>query len=66
MVVNFATSKIIVVNSTMFPYHNTHQYTWISPEGKTHNLIECGAQVYLMSDLSEGVFMISLFHGCES
>jgi len=35
--VNFATSKNSVVKSTMFPNRNIHKYTWISPDGKTHN-----------------------------
>jgi hypothetical protein len=35
-VVNFATSKNLVVKSTMFPHQNIHKYTWISPDGKTH------------------------------
>jgi len=38
-IVNFATSKNLVVKSTMFPYRNIHKYTWTSPDGKTHNLI---------------------------
>jgi hypothetical protein len=62
-VVSFATSKNLVVKSTMFPHGKIHKYTWTSPEGKTHNqidhvLIEDGIQVYLMSDLSEGLIMI--------
>jgi hypothetical protein len=39
-VVNFATSKNIVVKRTMFPHRNIHQYTWTSPDGKTHNQID--------------------------
>jgi hypothetical protein len=39
-VVNSATSKNLVVKSTIFPHHNIHKYTWTSPEGKTHNQIE--------------------------
>jgi len=35
--VNFATSKNLVVKSTMFPHRNIHKYTWTSPDGKTHN-----------------------------
>jgi len=35
--VNFATSKNLVVKSTMFPHRNNHKYTWTSPDGKTHN-----------------------------
>ena len=35
--VHFATSKNIVVKSTMFPHRNIHKYTWTSPEGNTHN-----------------------------
>jgi hypothetical protein len=36
-VVNFATSKQLVVKSTMFPHRNIHKYTRTSTEGKTHN-----------------------------
>jgi len=38
--VNFATSKNLVVKSTMFPHWNIHKYTWTSPDGKTHNQID--------------------------
>jgi hypothetical protein len=39
-VVNFATSKNLVVKRTMFPHRSTHKYTWTSPDGKTHNQID--------------------------
>ena len=39
-VVNFATSKYLIVTSSMFPHLNVHKYTWISPDGKTHNQID--------------------------
>jgi hypothetical protein len=35
-VVNFATSKNLIVKSTMFPHRNIHKFTWTSPDGKTH------------------------------
>jgi hypothetical protein len=38
--INFATSKILVVKSTMFPHRNIHKYTWTSPDGKTHIQID--------------------------
>jgi len=38
--VNFATSKNLVVKSTMFPHWNIHKYTWTSPDGTTHNQID--------------------------
>jgi hypothetical protein len=31
-VVNFATSKNLVVKSTMFPHRRIHKYTWTSPD----------------------------------
>jgi hypothetical protein len=39
-VVNFATSKNLVVKSTMFLNHKIHKYTWTSPGGNTHNQID--------------------------
>jgi hypothetical protein len=39
-VVNFATSKHLVVKSTMFSHRRIHKYTWTSPDGKTHNQID--------------------------
>jgi len=39
-IVNFATSKNLVVKSTMFPYQNTHNTPKTSPDGKTHNQID--------------------------
>jgi hypothetical protein len=38
--VNFATSENLRVKSTMFPHRNIHNYTWMSPDGKTHNQID--------------------------
>ena len=38
--VNFATSKNLVVKSTMFPHQNIHKYTWTSSDGKAHNQID--------------------------
>jgi hypothetical protein len=39
-VVNFATSKYLIVKSTMFPHCNIHKHTWTSPDGNTHNQID--------------------------
>jgi endonuclease/exonuclease/phosphatase family metal-dependent hydrolase len=39
-IVNFATSKNLVVKTTMFPHRKIHKYTWTSPEGSTHNQID--------------------------
>ena len=39
-IINFATSKYMVVESKMFPHQNIHKYTWTSPDGKTHNQID--------------------------
>jgi len=37
---NFATSKNLVVKSTMFPHRNICKCNWTSPDGKTHNQID--------------------------
>jgi exonuclease III len=36
-VVNFATSKNLVLKCTMFLHSKIHKYTWTCPEGNTHN-----------------------------
>jgi endonuclease/exonuclease/phosphatase family metal-dependent hydrolase len=38
-VVNFATSKNLIVKST-FPHHDIHKHTWTSPKDITHNQID--------------------------
>jgi hypothetical protein len=35
-VVNFATPKNLIVESTMFPHRNIHKLTWTAPDGNTH------------------------------
>jgi hypothetical protein len=37
--VNFPTSKNLVVKSTIFNRRNIHMYTWTSPDGQTYNQI---------------------------
>ena len=39
-IINFATSKNLVVRRTMFLHRNIHKYTWTSQDGKTHNQID--------------------------
>ena len=39
-IVNFVTSKSLVVKSTMFPHRNIHEYTRTSSDGKTQNQID--------------------------
>jgi len=39
-IINFATSKNLVVKSMMFPHRYIHKYTWTSPDGKSHNQID--------------------------
>jgi hypothetical protein len=39
-VVNFVTSKNLIVKSTKFPHCDIHKHTWTSPDGVTHNQID--------------------------
>ena len=39
-IVNFTTSRNLVVKNTMFPHRNIRKHTWTSPEGKTRNQID--------------------------
>jgi endonuclease/exonuclease/phosphatase family metal-dependent hydrolase len=36
-VVNFSTSKNLIVKSTTFPHRDIHKHTWTSPDGVRHN-----------------------------
>jgi hypothetical protein len=36
-VLNFATSKNLIVKSTTFQHSDIHKHTWTSPDGVTHN-----------------------------
>jgi hypothetical protein len=38
--VNFATSRNLLVKSTTFPHRNLHKHTWNSPSGNTHNQLQ--------------------------
>ena len=58
-IVNFATSKNLVVKSTIFPHQDIHKYNWISPDGKTHNQID-----HILIDNSSTLDMRS-FRGAE-
>jgi hypothetical protein len=39
-IVNFPTSKRLVLKKIMFLHRNIHKYTWTSSDGKTHNQID--------------------------
>jgi hypothetical protein len=39
-VVNFATSKNLIIKSTTFPHCNTDKHTWTSPDDVTPHLID--------------------------
>jgi endonuclease/exonuclease/phosphatase family metal-dependent hydrolase len=39
-VVNFATSKNLIVKSTTFPHRDIHKHIWTSPHSVTHNQID--------------------------
>ena len=38
-IVNFATSKNLVLKNTTFPHRDNRNYNWTSPDGKTQNYI---------------------------
>jgi hypothetical protein len=38
-IINFATTKNVVVKSTIFPHRNLN-YTWVSPDRETQNQID--------------------------
>jgi hypothetical protein len=61
-VVNFATSKNLVVKSTMFPHRKIHKYTWTSPDGKTHNQID---HILVDRRQQSSIFDVRSFRGAD-
>ena len=59
---NFATSKNLVVKSTMFAHRNIYKYTWTSPDGKNHNQIR-----YILIDRRwcSGILDVRSFRGAD-
>jgi hypothetical protein len=57
-IVKLATSKKFVVKSTIFLHRNILKYTWISPDGQSHNHIDQILIVYSRYDLSEELTLI--------
>ena len=56
-IVNFATTKNLVVKGPFFAHRNFHKYTWTSPDGNYHKqidhiLIGDGIRVYQMYEVS--------------
>jgi hypothetical protein len=60
--VNYATSKNLVVKSTMFPHRNIHKYTWTTPDGKTHNQID---HILIDRRRHSSVIDVSSFRGAD-
>jgi hypothetical protein len=61
-VVNFATSKNLVVKSIMFPHRKVHKYTWACPEGNTHNQID---QVLIDRSWHSSILDVRSFRGAD-
>ena len=57
-----ATSKNLVVTSTMFPHRNIHKYTWTSPDGKTHNQTD---HVLIYRRWHSSVLCVRSFRGAD-
>jgi hypothetical protein len=63
--VNFATSKKLVVKSTVFPHRSIYKYTWTSPDRKTHYQTD---QTLIDRRRHSGILDVRSFRGanCDS
>jgi len=61
-IVNFVTSKNLVVKSMMFPHRNIHKYTWTSPDWKTHNQID---HILIDSKRHSSILDVRSFRGAD-
>jgi hypothetical protein len=62
-IVNVATSKNLVVKSTMSPHRYIHKYTWTSPDGKIHNQND---KILIDSRWQSNVLDVRIFRGAVS
>jgi hypothetical protein len=61
-IVNIATSKNLVVKSTMFPHRNIHNCSWTSPDGQTHNHID---QILIERRRLSSIIDVRSFRGAD-
>jgi len=61
-IVNFGTSKNLVVKSTMFPHRNIHKCTWTSPDGQTYNQID---QILIDRKWHSNIIDVRSFRGAD-
>jgi hypothetical protein len=61
-VVNFATSKNLIVKSTTFPHHNIHKHTWTSPDSVTHNQMD---HVLIVKRRHSNILDVRSFRGAD-
>jgi len=61
-IVNFDTSKNLVIKSTMLLHRNIHKHTWPSPGEKTHNQID---QILIDRRKHSSILDVRSFRGAE-
>lgn len=64
-VIDFATTRNLVISSTCFPRRDIHKWTWRSPDGRTHNQID---HVLISKRGASNVVNVRTYRGanCES
>jgi len=61
-IVNFATSKNLILETTMFPHRSIYQHTQISPDVKIHNQID---HILIDSRWHSSIRFVRSFSGTE-
>jgi endonuclease/exonuclease/phosphatase family metal-dependent hydrolase len=61
-VVNFTTSKNLIVKSTTRPHRDIHKHTWTSPDGVKHNQID---HVFIDKRRLSNILDVRSFRGAD-
>jgi endonuclease/exonuclease/phosphatase family metal-dependent hydrolase len=61
-VVNFSTSKNLVLKSTMIPHRSIHKYTWTTPDRQAHNQID---HVFIDRRQHSSILNVRYFRGAD-